>query len=202
MALTPAPAPGDAGPLWRLHATLPRSAANGPGTRFVVWVQGCSLRCPGCFNPGTHPVTGGTEHRVGDVVSRVLDTRGIDGVTVTGGEPLDQPEALASFVSELRRLTDLGVVVLTGRTRQEIEADPVWAAAVSGADLVVVGRYVGGRHLGRGLRGSSNKEVWSLTGRHDASELAAVPESELVIAPDGSVTVTGMLAWEGAVGVS
>ena len=38
----------------RLHAFLPRSRANGPGWRSVVWVQGCSLGCPGCFNPQTH----------------------------------------------------------------------------------------------------------------------------------------------------
>ncbi|HEX8107935.1 MAG TPA: 4Fe-4S cluster-binding domain-containing protein, partial [Kofleriaceae bacterium] len=38
----------------RIHAFEPRSRANGPGARFVVWFQGCTLGCPGCFNPTTH----------------------------------------------------------------------------------------------------------------------------------------------------
>lgn len=42
---------------WRLHAVVPRSAANGPGVRYVVWSQGCALACPGCFNPETRPRT-------------------------------------------------------------------------------------------------------------------------------------------------
>ena len=37
-----------------IHAIEPRSRANGPGARFVVWLQGCTLGCPGCFNPATH----------------------------------------------------------------------------------------------------------------------------------------------------
>jgi pyruvate-formate lyase-activating enzyme len=40
---------------WRVHAVDPRSRANGPGTRFVIWSQGCTLGCAGCFNPETHP---------------------------------------------------------------------------------------------------------------------------------------------------
>ena len=45
----------------RVHATEPRSRANGPGARFVVWMQGCTLGCPGCFNPATHDARGGRE---------------------------------------------------------------------------------------------------------------------------------------------
>ena len=181
---------------WRLHAVLPRSAANGPGTRFVVWVQGCSLRCPGCFNPETHPPEGPT-CAVGDVLAQVQGTSGIEGVTVTGGEPLDQPLALRAFLRGVRSRTGLGSVVLTGRSRAEIEADGVLAAAVADADLIVAGRYVRARHLGAGLRGSAGKEVWSLTGRYSAADLDVVPEAEVVVGADGTVTVTGMEPWEG-----
>ena len=44
-----------------IHAIEPRSRANGPGVRFVVWLQGCTLGCPGCFNPSTHAAAGGRE---------------------------------------------------------------------------------------------------------------------------------------------
>ena len=46
----------------RVHAVEPRSRANGPGARFVVWFQGCTLGCAGCFNPTTHDATGGREY--------------------------------------------------------------------------------------------------------------------------------------------
>ena len=43
----------------RIHAFEPRSRANGPGARFVVWFQGCTLGCPGCFNPHLWAARGG-----------------------------------------------------------------------------------------------------------------------------------------------
>ena len=58
---------------WRLHAVAPRSAANGPGVRYVVWSQGCALRCPGCFNPKTHSGAGaGTVRTAGEVAEEAL----------------------------------------------------------------------------------------------------------------------------------
>lgn len=179
---------------WRVHATLSRSAANGPGTRFVVWAQGCTLGCAGCFNPETHG-PGGDVRTVGDVAAEVLGTSGIDGVTVSGGEPLEQPEALREFCG-LVRPSGLGIVVLTGFARREIEANPGLSAAVERADMVIAGRYNARLRIGAGLRGSSNKEYWAITGRYGPEDFAGVPESEIVIAADGTISVTGMHAWE------
>lgn len=181
---------------WRLHAVLPRSAANGPGVRYVVWSQGCALNCPGCFNPETHSASGpGLVRGVGEVADEALaDAAHIEGVTLTGGEPLEQPAAVAAFCAEVRARSSLSVIVLTGFTRAEIEADPARSAAVADADLVVAGRYNARLRLARGLRGSSNKEYWTRTGRYTADDLAAVPELEITVADDGTVTFTGMAA--------
>lgn len=176
---------------WRLHATLARSVANGPGERFVVWTQGCSLGCDGCFNPETHAVSG-PGRAVADVVSEVLSTPGIEGVTVTGGEPLEQPEALAGFAREVAR-AGLGVVVLTGFSREEIEASPARLAAVSDVDMVVAGRYNRRLHLGSGLRGSSNKVYWARTSRYEEEMFLNLPEVEVFIDAQGTVTLTGMV---------
>ena len=56
----------------RLHAFLPRSRANGPGVRAVIWVQGCSLGCPGCFNPQTHAFSGGEVVTVEELFERIV----------------------------------------------------------------------------------------------------------------------------------
>ncbi|GKQ41114.1 radical SAM protein [Streptomyces sp. A012304] len=181
---------------WRLHAVVPRSAANGPGVRYVVWSQGCALGCPGCFNPGTHAAAGsGLVRGAGEVAAEALaDAARLEGVTLTGGEPLEQPAAVAAFCAEVRARSSLSVIVLTGFTRAEIEADPARSAAVANADLVVAGRYNARLRLARGLRGSSNKEYWARTGRYSADDLAAVPELEITVGDDATVTFTGMVA--------
>jgi anaerobic ribonucleoside-triphosphate reductase activating protein len=167
---------------WRIHDVVPRSVANGPGQRFTVWSQGCALACPGCFNPETHAGTGGLTRTVGELVDAALDVPDIEGVTLTGGEPLEQPRAIAVFCAELRARTDLGVIVLTGFT------------AVAAVDLVVAGRYNRRRRVATGLRGSANKMYWDRTGRYPPSALRTVPDGEVLIGPDGTVTVTGMVA--------
>lgn len=180
---------------WRVHSVLPRSLANGPGQRFVVWSQGCALACPGCFNPETHAGADGTTRTVGEVVDAALaEVPDIEGVTLTGGEPLEQPEAVAAFCAGLRAGADLGVIVLTGFTRAEIERDSAMTRAVAGADLVVAGRYNQRLRVAAGLRGSANKEYWDRTGRYAPAALGGVPDVEVHIGADGMVTVTGIAA--------
>ncbi|MFC5753709.1 4Fe-4S cluster-binding domain-containing protein [Actinomadura rugatobispora] len=179
---------------WRVHGVLARSRANGPGLRFTVWSQGCSLGCPGCFNPETHRPEGPVR-TAGELAAAALAAAGdIEGVTLTGGEPLEQPAAVAAFCAEVTARGGLGVVGLTGFTREEIEADPGRLAAVADADMVVAGRYNPRLHLGAGLRGSANKMYWARTGRYRAADFEDVPETEMVIAPDGGLVVTGMRA--------
>jgi anaerobic ribonucleoside-triphosphate reductase activating protein len=165
--------------------------------RFVVWSQGCSLGCVGCFNPNTHPAHGAARRDVADLIDEVLGTDGIEGVTLTGGEPLEQPGPVQAFCRALRHRSNLGIIVLTGFARAEVQGDPRRAAAVADADLVIAGRFNARLRLGSGLRGSSNKEYWALTGRYSAADFDEVPETELIIGADGSITMTGMQAWEG-----
>lgn len=75
--------------LLRVHRFLPFTRAEGPGNRACVWVQGCPIRCPGCFNPGTWPTGGGEEVAVEDLADRILDVKDIEGVTFLGGEPFE-----------------------------------------------------------------------------------------------------------------
>jgi len=160
----------------------------------VIWSQGCTLGCPGCFNPDTHaPGPPGQARTVGELVAAAAAQAGrIDGVTLTGGEPLQQPAAVAAFCGALRARTGLGIIVLTGFTRDEIEAEPARMAAVADADMVIAGRYNARLHLGSGLRGSRNKEYWARTGRYRAEDFAAVPDLEIAVAADGTITVSGM----------
>lgn len=85
----------------RIHSFQSLGTVDGPGVRFVVFLQGCPLRCGCCHNPDTWDAAGGKEYDVSDVLARILRCKeyfGKDGgVTVSGGEPLLQAE----FVREL-----------------------------------------------------------------------------------------------------
>ncbi|HTE50001.1 MAG TPA: 4Fe-4S single cluster domain-containing protein [Kofleriaceae bacterium] len=180
--------------LVHLHATMPRTRANGPGSRFAIWFQGCSLGCPGCFNPATHPAEPGQRVTVDDLLARIeAEADAIEGVTVSGGEPFEQPDALLALVSALRRRAPrLSILVFSGFTRAEIDRRPHGPAILAAIDVLVDGRFVERRLLGRGLRGSDNQRIHLLGDRYTIDQIEATPVGEIVIGPDGSASVTGV----------
>lgn len=76
----------------RIAGTVQDSIVDGPGFRFTVFTQGCSHHCPGCHNPQTHDTSGGTEHTVEELLERMRSNPLTDGLTLSGGEPFEQPE--------------------------------------------------------------------------------------------------------------
>jgi anaerobic ribonucleoside-triphosphate reductase activating protein len=167
---------------------LERSAANGPGERFVVWTQGCSLGCAGCFNAQLWPRRGGRRLSTAVLARRINALDGLRGVTLTGGEPLEQPEAVCDLLARLDRRLD--TVVFTGFTLEEIRSEPRRAPLLALADLVVAGRYERGQASDANpWAGSSNKAVVALTGRVGAAEYPQA-RVEAGLAADGTVTRT------------
>lgn len=177
--------------LLNVHALLARSAANGPGVRSVIWTQGCSIGCPGCFNPRTHDA-GGEARSVDALIAWALGN-GVEGVTITGGEPLDQAGAVLELARGCRR-EGLSAILLTGYAWRSLRRrQPRLAAALGDCvDVVLAGPYSRARHLGAGLRGSANKTVELLSDRYSAEQIAATPAAEVAIAPDGSLVLTGV----------
>ena len=76
----------------RIAGTVQDSIVDGPGFRFTVFTQGCSHHCPSCHNPQTHDPSGGTEHTVEELLERMRSNPLTDGLTLSGGEPFEQPE--------------------------------------------------------------------------------------------------------------
>ena len=194
-------APFDPGSPLRLHAVLPRSRANGPGLRFAVWFQGCSLGCPGCFNPATHAGGTGEPTAADALVDRIAGDAerdaAIEGVTISGGEPFEQPDGLLALVLGLRRRAPrLSILVFSGFTRGEIERQPLGPAVLGAIDVLVDGRFVERRLLGRGMRGSDNQKIHLLSGRHSMDAIEATPVGEVVIGPDGTARVSGVAPLE------
>ncbi len=91
----------------RIHSLESFGTVDGPGTRFVVFVQGCPMRCLYCHNPDTWAMTGGTETEPQEIVDEYLRNeafyRNGGGLTVTGGEPLMQVDFLIDLFTLLKQ---------------------------------------------------------------------------------------------------
>ena len=150
----------------RIAATVPCTTAEGPHRRFAVWVRGCSLRCAGCCNPELFDAEGETTAVGALGLPSLRDAHGLEGITVLGGEPLEQIDGVTELAQHARAL-DLGVIVFTGYTRQEAEARPGFARLWSLLDTLVDGRF-DARALDRERRfvGSTNQRLHHRTQRY------------------------------------
>ncbi|HIU80457.1 MAG TPA: pyruvate formate lyase-activating protein [Candidatus Coproplasma excrementipullorum] len=90
----------------KIHSFESFGTVDGPGIRFVVFVQGCPMRCMYCHNPDTWSASAGTEHTPEEVASRAMKYKsyftGGGGVTVSGGEPLLQAEFVTRLFTILK----------------------------------------------------------------------------------------------------
>lgn len=159
-------------PCLRLYATLPNTRTLGPFCRFAVWVQGCPRCCPGCMTPDARPTDGGYSVDVTALADDIVKTSDIEGVTLSGGEPFLQAEALVCLIEAVRSKRDLGVIVYTGYTLEELrhavvsEGRTDIGAFLERIDLLIDGPYIIGQDDGLSLRGSSNQVIHSLTDRY------------------------------------
>jgi anaerobic ribonucleoside-triphosphate reductase activating protein len=152
----------------RVGAIVPVTEAEGPGRRFALWVQGCSIRCPGCCNPQLFEAMGGREDSVDALVARLREVAAqVEGVTLLGGEPFDQAGPLSQFAEAARGL-GLSVMTFSGYALEELRAMGSDAAALLAAtDLLVDGRYDANRpELERRWAGSANQRFHFLTDRY------------------------------------
>lgn len=126
---------------------VPATTAEGPGLRAALWVQGCSLRCPGCFNPHLWAAAGGMVEDAAEAAARWVaqaGTAGAQGLTLLGGEPFEQAEALA-LVAEAFRAAGLTVMTFSGfeliELRSRARGDDGTARLLAATDLLADGPY-------------------------------------------------------------
>ena len=150
----------------RIAGLTKESVVDGPGIRFVVFVQGCPHRCPGCQNPETWDFAGGKELTVDELFAQIRDTRLLQGVTFSGGEPFAQAAALAYLGKKVKEL-GLDIVTYTGYTFEELldmaEKNQEVRDLLEISDLLVDGPYLAEeRDLSIAFRGSRNQRIISV----------------------------------------
>ena len=180
-----------------LHHIEPTSQANGPGIRFVIWTQGCHFHCPGCFNSGTFPTTMGNKQPIDQLASTILaGVASMEGITISGGEPLLQVPALINLLSQIKASSDLGVILFTGFEWEEIQRIPDAQDLLNDIDLIIAGRYLQSQRQAHHLIGSTNKTCHFLTSRYSPEDLQ-IPPAEIIISSEGTMHFSGIdpLIW-------
>lgn len=150
----------------RLFGTAVDSIVDGPGLRYSIFTQGCFHRCAGCHNQESRALDGGYDERIDDIVAEIAKNRIVQGVTLTGGDPLVQSEACLVLVKKIKKELTLNIWLYSGYLFEDIRDGVCGKAAVellNWCDVLVDGPFVQ-KLLHHDLlwRGSSNQRLIDL----------------------------------------
>ena len=157
----------------RLAGIVPESIVDGPGYRLAVFVQGCPHACPGCHNPKTHDFAGGYLSDTAQIIAQMGKNPLVRGVTLTGGEPMMQAEALLEVASAAKE-KGLNVWCYTGFTLEELLERKQLAQLrlLEYIDVLVDGPYIAHeRSLDLVYCGSKNQRLIDMKKTREAGEL-------------------------------
>jgi anaerobic ribonucleoside-triphosphate reductase activating protein len=195
------------------------SSVNGPGRRAVVWLQGCDLGCRGCWNPSTHSFDHADDETPLSIANWISSQKGIEGVTFSGGEPMQQAADLLQVLREVRdNQPQLSFGMFTGYNLAELEegrfkfrsvardeargntipwiGEPTatsscWRQIRRLLDFAVAGRFQQSKtSTAAPMRSSSNQQLHLFSDRYTESDFPT-QSVEITIRPGGLTTITG-----------
>lgn len=169
----------------------------GPGRRLGIWVQGCSIKCHGCVSRDTWDRNGGQLIDVNELVQdcRRITAGQIDGVTITGGEPFEQPDALAALLDALegwRTAKRFDVLCYSGFPLKQLEREH--ATLFARLDALIPEPFVEERPIPGAWRGSDNQPLIapSKLGRERYSTFPIKAPSIQVVVTDNPIWFIGI----------
>jgi anaerobic ribonucleoside-triphosphate reductase activating protein len=190
-----------------IHGFVAHSQVNGPGVRAIVYFQGCNLGCASCWNPATHSFVGPLRgvQDVAEQVAAAHRTHFLDGVTFSGGEPVQQALDLLDLIRLLKRTRpELSIGMYSGYSERELDSgrfwtrdgiarearQAVWANIKLQLDFAVLGRFVAPRQSQRPMRTSANQVLRLFSDRYREEHFKPL-EFEVNIESAGWVQITG-----------
>ena len=166
---------------------------NGPGFRVTIWVSGCTHACPGCQNKHTWKY--GQGHKLDDMVpyhitckEKILNLIGdkhIDGVTISGGDPLDQSaqalKELAKFLSNIKkRYPEKSIWLYTGYLIEDLKNYP-YKEVIKNCDVIIDGPYIKEkRNITIPFRGSTNQRIIDVQKSFKENKICTIDDSEFI----------------------
>ncbi|MHB1392297.1 MAG: anaerobic ribonucleoside-triphosphate reductase activating protein [Clostridia bacterium] len=145
----------------RVAGIVKESVVDGPGFRYVIFAQGCTHGCKGCHNPDTHALDRGYGVDTDSLVEDIKQSRYIDGVTFSGGEPLLQAEAFIHIAEKLKE-SNINIVCYTGFTFEELveSKDECCIKLLGLTDMLIDGPYMEElKDISLTYRGSTNQRI-------------------------------------------
>lgn len=178
----------------RINSYIPITDVEGIGTRFAIWVQGCSLHCKGCANSHMWDKEGGTLYNTDDLINLIKSYKDrVEGVTFLGGEPLEQIQAV-TVISKAVQEIGLSVIVFTGYEYKSLEHKADFQELIKYVDILIDGRYEQDKtDYSRAWVGSSNQKYYYFSNRYN-QEIVSTHKNkiEVRISPNNKVVMSGM----------
>lgn len=139
------------------------SILDGEGIRTVIWMQGCLHHCKGCHNPETHNLSGGVKITLEEMKKKIDTLENQDGITLSGGDPLYQPEA-ANEIAKYCKSKGLNIWCYTGFTLEELieksKIDNNIKELLENIDVLVDGKFkIEEKSLNLQFKGSRNQRI-------------------------------------------
>ena len=160
----------------RVAGIIEESIVDGPGLRFVLFLQGCRMHCKGCQNPQTWDFEGGTLVSAQEILERMQGDPLVHGITFSGGEPFEQAEALAPLAAELKH-RGYHLMAFSGYTFEQLLQKDGCRELLSLLDLLVDGPFVEEqKSLELRFRGSRNQRILNMAASREAGWTAVLDE--------------------------
>ncbi len=131
----------------------------GPGVRLGVWLQGCTIHCKGCIDQGSWNFSDEKKVDINEVekIIAAFAPRRVDGVTISGGEPFDQPEALEKIISFCREITGGDILVYSGYSYAGLKVN--FPDILKKIDVIITEPFVETEKDELIWRGSDNQKI-------------------------------------------
>lgn len=135
----------------------------GPGKRFAIWVQGCPFNCKSCISPDYIPFEESNRVSIEGLATFISEIEGIEGITISGGEPFSQAQNLMKLIQMLKELKpNLNFICFTGYSFGALKSK-AQKELLNVLDLVITELFIEELNSENGLRGSDNQKFIFLT---------------------------------------
>ena len=159
------------------------SIVDGEGIRAVIWMQGCSHNCPCCHNPSTHDFKGGFLVDIEDIKKDLDNLSGIDGITLSGGDPMFQIDASLEIAKYAKKL-GLNVWCYTGYTFEQLltimKKNKKLIKLLENIDVLIDGRFeIDKLSYDVAFRGSKNQRILDVSSSLKMNEPVEIEKYKL-----------------------
>lgn len=169
------------------------TTVNGPGNRYMIHLQGCTLGCTGCFNPESWSRKINENISVYELAYKIK-SHNPDGLTISGGEPFQQIESLYYFLEYLHKDYSFpkGILIYSGYYEEELTKMKRYEDILNYVDVIVSGRFDQTKRIHNSLLSSSNQKfIWGARGQSLINENELNNQDFEVIIEKNALKLTG-----------